>query len=306
MDDGAAGNEQARLFRTVRDMRFDEGVEIGVHHGVAGRGPESLQAAGRRRQGAGLAAHARRRAPDARRASIRGIIPYRWNPSSTISAASESACRAQRRWSVSPPWPTPAACSSTPRRGRARISRATGSPRATTTASPSRTSASPASRCWSRRRTSATLQAASASGTAPRCSRCSSRARREHPVAVVLLLASGGVRLHEANAAELALARVLRTMLDARVEGVAVLAIGAGHVFGGTSVLACAADRLALLPGSRIGLSGPAGARVRRTASGRSTPTTCRTSTRCSAPLRAAMRVMSSSSPTMPTWCVPG
>ena len=83
------------------------------------------------------------------------------------------------------------------------------------------------------------------------------RARREHPVAVVLLLASGGVRLHEANAAELALARVLRTMLDARVEGITVLAIGTGHVFGGTSVLACAADRLALLPGSRIGLSGP-------------------------------------------------
>ena len=82
-------------------------------------------------------------------------------------------------------------------------------------------------------------------------------ARRERPAAVVLLLASGGVRLHEANAAELALARVLRAMLDARIEGLAVLAIGAGHVFGGTSVLACAADRLAMLPGSRIGLSGP-------------------------------------------------
>ena len=82
-------------------------------------------------------------------------------------------------------------------------------------------------------------------------------ARRERPAAVVLLLASGGVRLHEANAAELALARTLRAMLDARVEGLAVLAIGVGHVFGGTSVLACAADRLAMLPGSRIGLSGP-------------------------------------------------
>jgi len=82
-------------------------------------------------------------------------------------------------------------------------------------------------------------------------------ARRERPVAVVLLLASGGVRLHEANVAELALARVLRAMLDARVEGLAVLAIAVGHVFGGASVLACAADRLALLPGSRFGLSGP-------------------------------------------------
>lgn len=82
-------------------------------------------------------------------------------------------------------------------------------------------------------------------------------ARREPPAALVLLLASGGVRLHEANAAELALARVLSALLDARSEGIAVLAVGVGNVFGGTSVLACAADRLALLPGARIGLSGP-------------------------------------------------
>ena len=82
-------------------------------------------------------------------------------------------------------------------------------------------------------------------------------ARRERPGALVLLLASGGVRLHEANAAELALAHVLSALLDARCEGIAVLAVGVGNVFGGTSVLACAADRLALLPGARIGLSGP-------------------------------------------------
>lgn len=82
-------------------------------------------------------------------------------------------------------------------------------------------------------------------------------ARREQPAAIVLLLASGGVRLHEANAAELALARALAALLDARVAGITVVAIGVGHVFGGASVLACAADRLALLPGTRIGLSGP-------------------------------------------------
>jgi hypothetical protein len=73
----------------------------------------------------------------------------------------------------------------------------------------------------------------------------------------VLLLASGGVRLHEANAAELALARALRSVLDARAAGMSVLAIGTGSVFGGASVLGCAADRLALLPDTRIGLSGP-------------------------------------------------
>ena len=82
-------------------------------------------------------------------------------------------------------------------------------------------------------------------------------ARDERPAAVVLLLASGGVRLHEANAAELALSRALAALLDARASGIPVVAVGVGDVFGGTSVLACAADRLAMLPGTRIGLSGP-------------------------------------------------
>src|SRR5512135_2524155 len=54
-------------------------------------------------------------------------------------------------------------------------------------------------------------------------------ARRERPAAVVLLLASGGVRLHEANVAELALSRVLAAMLDARVDGLSVVAIAIGH-----------------------------------------------------------------------------
>jgi malonate decarboxylase beta subunit len=82
-------------------------------------------------------------------------------------------------------------------------------------------------------------------------------ARRERAGAIVLLLASGGVRLHEANAAEIVLARVLSALLDARVDAIPVVAVGVASVFGGTSVLACAADRLALLPGTRFGLSGP-------------------------------------------------
>ncbi len=82
-------------------------------------------------------------------------------------------------------------------------------------------------------------------------------ARRERPAAVVLLMASGGVRLHEANPAELALARALAALLDLRAGGVPVLAVAVGDVFGGASVLACAADALALLPGTRLGLSGP-------------------------------------------------
>jgi hypothetical protein len=73
----------------------------------------------------------------------------------------------------------------------------------------------------------------------------------------VLLAASGGVRLHEANAAELSLARALRALLDARVAGLVVLAVAVGDVFGGSSILACAATRTAMLPSARVGLSGP-------------------------------------------------
>src|SRR6266540_3703981 len=79
------------------------------------------------------------------------------------------------------------------------------------------------------------------------------RARVERPPAIVMLVASGGVRLHEANPAELALARALAALLDARAAGVPVLALGAADVFGGASVVAAAADRLALLQQTRCG-----------------------------------------------------
>ena len=83
------------------------------------------------------------------------------------------------------------------------------------------------------------------------------RARGERPAGVLLCMASGGVRLHEANAAELALARALRELVALRADGVRVDALAVGDVFGGASVLAAAADRLGAVPGVRLGLSGP-------------------------------------------------
>jgi len=83
------------------------------------------------------------------------------------------------------------------------------------------------------------------------------RAVAERPDGVALLAASAGVRLHEANAAELELARALRALLDAREAGIATAAVAVGDVFGGASVLACAMDRLATIPAVRLGLSGP-------------------------------------------------
>jgi malonate decarboxylase beta subunit len=84
------------------------------------------------------------------------------------------------------------------------------------------------------------------------------RAQAERPAAVLLLAASAGVRLHEANPAELALARALAALLDLRASGVPVLALGVADVFGAMSVLVAAAERAGLLPGTRFGLSGPA------------------------------------------------
>lgn len=74
---------------------------------------------------------------------------------------------------------------------------------------------------------------------------------------LLFLAASGGARLHEANAAEIAFAQAMRALVDARASGIVALAIGVGDVFGGMSVLAGACDALALTPTARLGLSGP-------------------------------------------------
>ena len=92
-------------------------------------------------------------------------------------------------------------------------------------------------------------------------------ASAERPRAVVVLAASGGVRLHEANPAEASLARALAAVLELRAAGVAVFSLCVADTFGGASVLASAAERIAMLPGTRLGLSGPA---VIETAHGRS------------------------------------
>lgn len=83
------------------------------------------------------------------------------------------------------------------------------------------------------------------------------RALAERPAAVVLLLDSGGVRLHEANAAELVLAHALRALFDVRCVGIATVAFVIGHAFGGASVLAAACANLHFFAQAQFGLSGP-------------------------------------------------
>lgn len=92
------------------------------------------------------------------------------------------------------------------------------------------------------------------------------RALAQRPAAVVLLIDSGGVRLHEANAAELALAQALRALFDLRCAGIATAAFVIGNAFGGASVLVAACASMHLLPQTQFGLSGP---RVIETAHGK-------------------------------------
>ena len=88
------------------------------------------------------------------------------------------------------------------------------------------------------------------------------RAARDHkelPQTVLLLLDSGGVRLQEANAGELAVAELMRAIVQARCAGVAVIALvgGKSGAFGGAGLTASTCSRIVISEQGRIGVSGP-------------------------------------------------
>ncbi len=85
------------------------------------------------------------------------------------------------------------------------------------------------------------------------------RARAERPAAVLLLLDTGGVRLQEANAGIVAVSEVMRAVLDARAEGIPVLALvgGAWGCFGGMGIVARCCDAVVMSEEARLGISGP-------------------------------------------------
>jgi malonate decarboxylase beta subunit len=88
------------------------------------------------------------------------------------------------------------------------------------------------------------------------------RAARDHknlPQTVLLLLDSGGVRLQEANAGELAVAELMRAIVQARRVGVAVIALvgGKSGAFGGAGLTAGTCSRVVVSESGRIGVSGP-------------------------------------------------
>ena len=93
------------------------------------------------------------------------------------------------------------------------------------------------------------------------------RAVAERIGAVVLLMETGGVRLHEANAGLIAVSEVMRAVLNARAAGVAVITLagGANGVFGGMGIVARCTNAIVMSEEGRLAMSGP---EVIETASG--------------------------------------
>jgi malonate decarboxylase beta subunit len=85
------------------------------------------------------------------------------------------------------------------------------------------------------------------------------RALRDRPVAVVLLLESGGVRLHEANAGLVAVSEVMRAVLDVRAAGIPVVTLigGANGGFGGMGIVARCTNAVVMSEEGRLAMSGP-------------------------------------------------
>ena len=85
------------------------------------------------------------------------------------------------------------------------------------------------------------------------------RAAKSRHRNVVLLLDTGGVRLQEANAGEMAIAEIMRAIVDLRCAGLAVIGLigGKAGCFGGGGLIAGCCTRLIISEPGRIGVSGP-------------------------------------------------
>ena len=78
-------------------------------------------------------------------------------------------------------------------------------------------------------------------------------------IPVLILFDTGGVRLQEANAGELAIAEVMRAMMEARSVGVRVVGLIGGRAgcYGGGGLIAGCCSALAVSEQGRISVSGP-------------------------------------------------
>ncbi|BAL23909.1 biotin-independent malonate decarboxylase subunit beta [Azoarcus sp. KH32C] len=85
------------------------------------------------------------------------------------------------------------------------------------------------------------------------------RALRDRPAAVLLLVDSGGVRLHEANAGLIAISEIMRAVLAVQAAGIPVIALVGGScgAFGGMGIVTRLCDEVIMSEEGRLGLSGP-------------------------------------------------
>lgn len=76
---------------------------------------------------------------------------------------------------------------------------------------------------------------------------------------VILLLDTGGVRLHEANAGLIAVSEVMRAVLDVREAQIPVISlIGSSNgCYGGMGIVACCTNRIIMSEEGRLSMSGP-------------------------------------------------
>jgi malonate decarboxylase beta subunit len=76
---------------------------------------------------------------------------------------------------------------------------------------------------------------------------------------VLILFDTGGVRLQEANAGELAIAEIMRALIDARLAGCKVIGLIGGRAgcFGGGGLIAGCCSHLIVSEQGRISVSGP-------------------------------------------------
>jgi malonate decarboxylase beta subunit len=85
------------------------------------------------------------------------------------------------------------------------------------------------------------------------------RGLRDRPAAVILLLDTGGVRLHEANAGLIAMGEIQRAVLDLRHAQIPVIAVigGSNGCYGGLGIIACSASAILMSEEGRLSISGP-------------------------------------------------
>ncbi|NHN89753.1 biotin-independent malonate decarboxylase subunit beta [Acetobacter conturbans] len=76
---------------------------------------------------------------------------------------------------------------------------------------------------------------------------------------VLLLLDTGGVRLQEANAGEMAVSEIIRAVLDTRRAGVPVIALigGRAGAFGGGGIVTACCSHVVISEQGRISVTGP-------------------------------------------------